>query len=239
MPEMPDVIVLCGGAGIRLRSVVGAAPKGMAVVAGRPFLEVLLRQLSRCHFERAILAVGYQRETIQSYFGETAFGMRLLYSVETSALGTAGALRNAAPLVASKTVLAMNGDSYTDLDLGKLAGEDRDPPADAGLVLVPADGRSDCGFVAVKPNGEVALFDEKNSSCRASYVNAGIYKFKVEMLYEIPAGREVSLEKEMLPQWLNEGKHIRGFVHAGQCLDIGTPERYQVAQTALAGVEAR
>ena len=59
------------------------------------------------------------------------------------------------------------------------------------------------------------------------------------MLYEIPAGREVSLEKEMLPRWLNEGKHIRGFVHAGQCLDIGTPERYQVAQTALAGVEAR
>ncbi len=136
--------------------------------------------------------------------------MRLLYSVEASALGTAGALRNAAPLVTSKTVLAMNGDSYTDFDLGKLAGEDRDPPADAALVLVPADGRSDCGFVAVKPNGDVALFDEKDSSCRASYVNAGIYKFKVEMLYEIPAGREISLEKEMLPRWLNEGKHIRG-----------------------------
>ncbi len=224
---------------MRLRSVVGAAPKGMAVVAGRPFLEVLLRQLSRCHFERTILAVGYQREAIQSYFGESAFGMRLLYSIETSALGTAGALRNAAPLVTSKTVVAMNGDSYTDFDLGKLAGKDRDQLVDAALVLVSTDGRSDCGFVTVKADGEVALFDEKDSSCRAPYLNAGIYKFKTEMLYEIPTGREVSLEKEMLPRWLNEGKHIRGFIHEGQCLDIGTPERYQVAQTALAGVEAR
>ena len=114
---MPDAIVLCGGAGLRLRSVIGDAPKGMAAVAGRPFLELLLRQLRRHGFERVILAVGYQRDMIYSHFGESAFGLRLAYSVESSPLGTGGAVRNAADLVESESVLIMNGDSYTDADL--------------------------------------------------------------------------------------------------------------------------
>ncbi len=82
MPKMPDAILLCGGAGLRLRSVIGDAPKGMAEVAGRPFLELLLRQLQRHGFERAILAVGYQKDVIQSYFGECAFGLQVVYSPE-------------------------------------------------------------------------------------------------------------------------------------------------------------
>ena len=51
MPSVPDAILLCGGAGLRLRSVIGNAPKGMAEVLGRPFLELLLRQLRRQGFE--------------------------------------------------------------------------------------------------------------------------------------------------------------------------------------------
>ena len=47
MRNTPDVIVLCGGAGLRLRSVTGNSPKAMATVSGRPFMELLLRQLER------------------------------------------------------------------------------------------------------------------------------------------------------------------------------------------------
>ena len=123
MPSTPDAILLCGGAGLRLRSVIGDAPKGMASVAGRPFLELLLRQLRRHGFERAILAVGYRKDVIQSHFGERAFGLHLAYSVESSPLGTGGALRNAADLIESDSVLIMNGDSYTDADLSEFVAD--------------------------------------------------------------------------------------------------------------------
>src|SRR6185312_11301036 len=115
MLNAPDVIILCGGAGTRLRSVT-EGPKAMASVAGRPFLELLLRQLRRWGFERVVLAVGYQHEAIRSHFGAKAVGLDLLYSSELIPLGTGGALRNAAELVASDPAIVLNGDSSTDAD---------------------------------------------------------------------------------------------------------------------------
>src|SRR5262252_9230661 len=99
MPSMPDPVLLCGGAGLRLRSVIGNTPKGMANVSGRPFLELLLRQLRRHGFERAILAIGYGGDAIHSYFGEQAFGLQVAYSAESCPLGTGGALRYAVDMV--------------------------------------------------------------------------------------------------------------------------------------------
>src|SRR5208283_3386650 len=138
MPNIVDAVLLCGGAGLRLRSVIGNAPKAMADVAGRPFLELLLRQLHRHGIERAILAVGYQKDMIHSHFGEQAFGLCLAYSVEACPLGTGGALRNAAGLIESENLLIMNGDSYTDADLHQLAADYHEANADLSVVVVPA-----------------------------------------------------------------------------------------------------
>ena len=237
MPSAPDAILLCGGAGLRLRSVIGKAPKGMAEVAGRPFLELLLRQLRRHGFERAILAVGYQKDAINSRFGEQAFGLHLAYSAELTPLGTGGALRNAADLVGSETALVMNGDSYTDADLYEFVVGHRESKADVSMVVVPTDGRGDCGSVLLDGNGKLASFEEKQGPFRGPYVNAGIYMVSRYMLCEIPPGLEVSLEKELLPRWLRQGKSIKGFVCFGPCVDIGTPERYRNAQDILANVE--
>jgi NDP-sugar pyrophosphorylase family protein len=237
MPNSPDAVLLCGGAGLRLRSAIGNAPKGLADVAGRPFLELLLRQLRRHGVERTILAVGYQKELIQSHFGERAFGMHLAYSVESCPLGTGGALRNAADLIESDNVLIMNGDSYTDADLCEFVVAHREANADLSVVVVSADGRDDCGSVLIDGSGKLAGFAEKQDSFHAPYVNAGIYMMSRQMLYEIPPGREVSLERELLPQWLRQGKNILAFVCPGRCIDIGTPERYRSAQDILANVE--
>ena len=238
MRKMPDAVILCGGAGLRLRTLIGETPKGMASVAGRPFLEVLLRQLVRYGFERAILAVGYQREVIQWHFGECAFGLELVYSAEASPLGTGGALRNAAELIETDGALVMNGDSYTDVDLSGFVGDYRETAPDVSIVVVPADGRGDCGFVLIDGAGRVVGFDEKRASSTTCYVNAGIYMFARDGVYEITAEREVSLERQLLPLWLGQGKHVRGFIHSGECVDIGTPERYRSAQAILANVEA-
>lgn len=237
MPDTPDAVVLCGGAGLRLRSVTGDVPKSMATVADRPFLEVLLRQLRRHCFTRVILAVGYRREVIRSHFGERAFGLSLTYSAESSPLGTGGALRKAADLVDSESILIMNGDSYTDADLRKFVADYHESKADASVVVVPVDERVDCGTVLVAGTSRVVGFAEKQNPFHAPYVNAGIYLLSRRILEDMGPGLQISLEEELFPQWLDAGRHVRAFVCPQRCVDIGTPDRYVSAQNFLDTVE--
>jgi D-glycero-alpha-D-manno-heptose 1-phosphate guanylyltransferase len=134
-----DAIILCGGAGLRLRPVTGDTPKSLARVSGRPFLETLLRQLQRYGFQRVILAIGHAGADIQSHFGESFCGIDVVYSNESSPLGTGGALRNAAGCVRSSSCLVINGDSYTDVDLDKFVANHLEAEADASVVVVPVN----------------------------------------------------------------------------------------------------
>ena len=103
MPNVPDAIVLCGGAGTRLRSVTGEAPKSLATIGDRPCLELLLRQLRRHGFQRAILAVGYQRDLIRSHLGDRACGVTL--DIPSSQLRSEPAAHCATPLIWSRRSL--------------------------------------------------------------------------------------------------------------------------------------
>ncbi len=237
MRSATEAILLCGGAGLRLRNVTGDAPKAMANVAGRPFLELLLRQLRRHGFRRVILAVGYRQDVIHSHFGDRAFDLAIEYSPESSPLGTGGALRNAADLVESDAVLIMNGDSYTGVDLCRFVSDFKEAKADVSIVVVSSDERADCGLVSLDQNCNVLRFSEKEFSLSSQYVNAGIYMVARRILREITPGVRISLEEELLPQWVADGKNVRGFVFSGECMDIGTPERFLRAQDLLANVE--
>ena len=237
MPNAADAIVLCGGAGLRLRSVTGNAPKSLANIGGRPFLEILFSQLRRHGFQRAILAVGFQNDLIRSHFGDRTQGLKLEYSIESEPLGTGGALRKAADHLESNDALIMNGDSYTDADLSAFTFDYRKAKADISMLVVPADGRVDCGLVSADAGGRVLGFSEKQVVTGKQFVNAGIYMATKHILCAVSPGVQVSLEKELFPRWLAEGKHLRAFVHSGECIDIGTPERYQSAQVSLANAE--
>jgi NDP-sugar pyrophosphorylase family protein len=229
--------VLCGGAGTRLRSVTGDAPKSLASIGGRLFLDILLSQLRRHGFKRVILAVGFQRDLIRSHFDGQALDISLEYSIELTPLGTGGALRNAADLVESDSALVLNGDSYTDADLSGFVTEHCQKRTDVSVLVVPANGRADCGLVSMDANGRVLSFKEKESAIGKQYINAGIYMATKSVLYEIPPNMRVSLEEELFPRWLAEGKNVRAYFHEGRCIDIGTPERYLGAPETLANVE--
>jgi NDP-sugar pyrophosphorylase family protein len=237
MPSVTDAIVLCGGAGTRLRSVTGDAPKSLATIGDRPFLDILIHQLRRHGFEHVILAVGYQRDLIRSHFESRKHDVSLEYSIESTPLGTGGALRNAVEFVKSEALLIMNGDSYTDADLSAFVAGHRESQADLSVVVVPTDGRVDCGLVSADPTGKVLGFKEKQSATGRQYVNAGIYMVDKKILYEMPANQRVSLEEELFPRLLAEGRNVRTFHYSGRCIDIGTPERYLLAQEILANVE--
>jgi mannose-1-phosphate guanylyltransferase len=234
---MTEAIILCGGAGLRLRPVTGEGPKSMAQVAGSPFLEMPLRQLQRCGVQRVILAVGFGAAAIQSYFGETFCGMEVEYSNESSPLGTGGALQNAAKHVGSSSCLVMNGDSYTDVDLQQVVAAHLESEADVSVVVVPVDERGDVGSVLLDADNNVVEFAEKERALFAQHLNAGIYMLSQETLRGIRPEHPISLERELFPEWIREGRRIKGFVHSGKCVDIGTPERYTAAQDVLAGAE--
>jgi len=209
----------------------------MATVAGRPFLELLLRQLHRYGFSRVLLAVGYQKDAIRAHFGAEVYGLHLVYSEEASPLGTGGALRNTLDKIQSDTILVMNGDSYTDIDLARFVDEHREGHADVSVAIVPADGRLDCGYAFVDGTGKLTRFAEKTAGAGEPFLNAGIYLLSRSLVMEIPSGIQTSLESEVLPRWLEQGRSVRAFAGPDACVDIGTPERFEKAQKALANVE--
>ncbi|MGA8678656.1 MAG: nucleotidyltransferase family protein [Candidatus Acidiferrales bacterium] len=237
MSRVPDVVILCGGAGVRLKSITGDSPKPMATIAGRPFLELLLGQLERYGFSRVILSAGYKHQAIREHFGEQAFGLELVYSVEESPLGTGGALAQAADDITTDVALIMNGDSYAAVDLSRLVEAHRKDDATDGTVVVMAETRSDAGSVLLDENGRVVAFAEKSSVLNTRYQSAGIYTFHKKLLSAIPRTGKISLEEQLFPEWLASGRRIDAFVFSGECVDIGTPERYQKAQNVLAAVE--
>ena len=237
MLETPDVIVLSGGFGLRLRGVIGETPKPMAQIAGRPFMELLLKQLKRHEFSRVILSVGYKQEIIREYFGDAAFGLELMYSIETSPLGTGGAMRESAAHVRTETALVMNGDSYTNVDLTRLVRSHKRGDADVTVVVIP-ETRSDAGSVVLDRNGKVKTFAEKRLIPDSKYLSAGIYVLGKDLINAVPHAAKVSLEEQLFPQWLADGKNIEAFVFEGPCVDIGTPERYQKAQVILEKMES-
>ena len=137
-----DALILAGGLGSRLRAVVSDRPKPMAEVGGRPFITYLLDQLMCFGFQRAILCVGHLGDRIPLVLGNHYGALELFYSFEQAPLGTAGALRNAAGLTSQPCVVAMNGDSFCDLDLRTLERIHQSRGARATISVLQQSDRS-------------------------------------------------------------------------------------------------
>ena len=220
-------VVLAGGLGMRLRSVMADRPKVLAQVRGRPFLAYLLDQLVAAGIRYAVLCTGHLSGQISAEFGDAYGSLELAYSPEQFPRGTAGALRLALPLFASEPVLVMNGDSFCGVDLKAFWASHQSRGANASLLLTEVPGVAMYGRVRVDNDGSVLRFDEKGGEEGPGWVNAGIYLLNRRLLSTIPTGEVVSLEREMFPSWI--GRKMYGFQSAGPFIDIGTPERYEAA----------
>jgi len=226
---MLDAIILAGGRGTRLRSVVSDRPKPLAEVAGRPFVEWLLLALRTQGVQRAVLATGYKGEMVEAHFGDGArLGMEMAYAHEAVPLGTGGAARHALYRVATSFVLVLNGDSFCPFDVARLVAAHQQANAAATLLLVPMDDCRRYGTVAAVEDGRVLSFREKNADLGAGLINAGVYLFDRRTLESIPADRAVSLENDTFPALIGHGLYAT--VGEGPFLDIGTPESYASAE---------
>lgn len=221
-------VVLCGGFGTRLRSVVGSLPKVLAPVGGHPFLHHVLTYLRRQGIADVVLATGYGAKEVATFGGDgSAWGVRLRYSAESEPLGTAGALRLAGTQGLSDPFLALNGDSLVPANLWRVLDFHCAHAARVTLVLTQTPNQGRFGSVRVEPDGRIVEFVEKGTN-GPGLINAGIYVMQREVLGEIPAGRCVSLEHEVFPSLV--GKGIYGIEVAGPFVDIGTPQALAEAQ---------
>jgi D-glycero-alpha-D-manno-heptose 1-phosphate guanylyltransferase len=224
-------IVLCGGLGTRLSSVVSDRPKALAEVAGRPFLCWLLEQLESGPIEEVVLATGYKGEQIRDAFGPHYRTLRLHYSQETAPLGTAGALHLAAQQIpAADCFLVVNGDSYCHMDLKAFVESHQRSGVPNSMVVIGVEDMSRFGSVDVDEQEFVRGFKEKNSHPEgnaAGLINAGIYIVSRSLIESIPAGRSVSIEREIFPNFLD--RQLRAWRADGPFIDIGTPESFAIA----------
>ncbi|HET9651050.1 MAG TPA: sugar phosphate nucleotidyltransferase [Usitatibacter sp.] len=229
-----DALILAGGAGTRLASIVGDRAKPVAEVAGRPFLAHVLAQLERCAaIERVTLCVGHRAESVERALGERFGRLPLRYSREEKPLGTGGAIRRAlgSDRVRSAS-LAMNGDSFLGIRIERLLAHHRAARPWLTVALARVDDGSRFG-AAQLAGDRVVGFREKGLAGPA-WINAGIYVLSGEAkraLREAP--RRFSFERDALAPWCAEGR-VRGMKSRARFIDIGTPEDYARAASVLA-----
>ena len=225
-----QAILLCGGMGTRLRSVVSDRPKPMADICGKPFLQYLLEMLRDKGITEVIFALGYMGEMIEEYFQDGfAFGLKIAYSYEEEPLGTGGAIRNALPKILEEEVLVLNADTYFPMDYQGLYRFHQENDGDFSLATRGVPDISRYGAVRRDAAGRILAWNEKledGGQPLAGEINGGIYVMKKSLIAEIPEGKQ-SLEQDCIPKWLSEGKRIFGLPFDGYFMDIGIPKDYQ------------
>jgi len=219
-------IILAGGLGTRLRSIVKDLPKCMAPINGVPFLSYILKKLSLSGFKKVILAVGYLKESIIETYGTHFESIKIQYSVEEDPLGTGGAIINALNLVKDDYFFVLNGDTYFDIDYKLMFNRK------SGFLLASKkmNDVSRYGNLIIT-NNIINSFGEKGST-GSGFINGGIYLIKKNFLKDFTLQNKFSFEKDFLEKNVKLGKfHTLSFDKL--FIDIGIPSDFELAQKLL------
>lgn len=225
-----DAVVLAGGLGTRLQSILGdGLPKPLASIRGRPFLDILVDSLVSQGISRIIMCVSHRRELVIEHCRRRS-DVNFVFSEEQEPLGTGGAIRQAATWVQSDPFLAMNGDSFCAVDFRAFRSFHASKGAPLSIVLTSSCGRVDGGTVDLAEDGRVTAFREKAGT--GALISAGIYLVsrRLPATWLMPA--PFSIEKSVIPDLAERGQ-CYGYKVEAELTDIGTPRRYHEAQTRL------
>ena len=224
--EMMQAVLLAGGLGTRLRTVVNDRPKPMADVCGHPFLEYLIEELKKHDITNIVMAVGYKGNLIEEYFGNgEKLGVNIQYSYEKQQLGTAGAIKNAEKYLSEPEFFVLNADTFYQAVYKDAFTLFKSENADMVLVLRRVEDVSRYGSVRLEKQ-RIMGFNEKVSEQCSGLINGGIYLLKRAVLNAIPSGKKCSLENEIIPELLSKGKKLMAVINEGYFIDIGIPDDY-------------
>ena len=230
-PDQITAVVLAGGLGTRVRHLLPDLPKPMAPVAGKPFLEWVVRYLAAQTIRRVILSTGHLAAVVEKHFrGQPVPGMDVRCVPETEPLGTAGGFLNAIRQAGEPPAawLVLNGDSLAPAPLDEMAQSIADPQMAGAILGVPMPDASRYGTLSRGPNGELAGFNEKQPG--AGVINAGVYLFRAPAIGLFPDKTPLSFETDVFPALLARQARFKVCVTNAPFLDIGTPESLPLAE---------
>ncbi|MCR4435360.1 MAG: nucleotidyltransferase family protein [Clostridiales bacterium] len=231
-----QALVLAGGLGTRLRSVVRDRPKPMVSVNDRPFLEYIIKYLAKQDVKNIVLCTGYLGYRIREHFKDgSPWGCRIQYSEEEEPLGTGGALKLAEKYISEDDFFVLNGDTFLELDYGKMLGYHRGKKSQITVALVQTKDTRRYGSIVLGEGNRIGRFLEKNSNGISGFINAGVYIFQKGILDHIQPHRKISLESELLPYFINNHSSVYGYKSKGYFIDIGIPETYYKSQEDFKG----
>lgn len=228
-----EAIVLAGGFGTRLAARLKDIPKPMAPVAGRPFLEILLRQLERAGCTRVVLSVGYLHTVIENHFGAAFGGLQVEYAREESPLGTGGAIRKALALVRERSALVLNGDTFLQAGYAAMLRFHQEQRQTFTMAVTHQPDIARYGGVVVQ-NQRIVGFQEKGRT-GPGWINAGAYAIDRDLAWPAELPEKFSFEQDFLAPQIGRLMPA-AYAVDGFFLDIGVPEDLDRAQTALASL---
>ncbi len=222
-----EAIILAGGLGTRLRSVVSDLPKCMALVDGIPFINFVITYLKNEGVDRIILSLGYKSEIVidhvEKVFAKT--GIEMDYVIEETPLGTGGAIKLACSKVKGKNVLVLNGDTLFNIDLEKFSEFHRENEADFTVALKELKQFNRYGTVEINGSSAITTFKEK-AYCEQGLINGGVYALNVKSFTKESFPEVFSFEKDFLEKYVGK-KRFFGVPCEYYFIDIGVPEDYQ------------
>ncbi len=220
-------IILAGGFGTRLQSVVNDVPKPMADINGKPFLEYIFQYLSKYNITNVILSVGYKQEIIKNYFQDKYKTINIQYSCEDTPLGTGGAIKQALNLVQKDDgVLVINGDTFFDINLNDFYIFNTNK--DFNIVIALKELRDFDRYGSIKvENNCIKEFQEKKF-IRKGYINCGVYIINKQIFDRLKT-TNFSFEK-FLETNLSYLKAYAYISNDSYFIDIGIPSDYEKAK---------
>ncbi|MEO9090910.1 MAG: nucleotidyltransferase family protein [Rhodanobacter sp.] len=227
MSRTDEAIILAGGFGTRLRSVVSDVPKPLAPVAGRPFLAWMLDDLAKQGIRRAILATGFMGDSVVDACGGQWRGMQLEYSQESTPLGTGGAIALAFSRVHGDACLVLNGDTWLAFDCADFDRGWRVSDARLAIALAEVADVSRYGAVQFEHQRVIGLVEKGHVG--AGYINAGVYGIRRSLLDDFPARENFSFEHEVLMPAVKR-EPVFAYTRTRDFVDIGVPQDYARAQ---------
>lgn len=226
-----QAIILAGGFGKRLQSVVSALPKPMAPIGGKPFLAYLLDYLQLQGVTRVILSVHHLHETIQSYFANAYRSIDIVYAIEDQPLGTGGAIVHALKMLATKQpVWVLNGDSFIKLDYRAMYQQHQTQHAKLTIALRPVKDCLAYGKVSHRQH-DIISFQEKSQK-GPGLINAGVYLLQANLFENFSLPSAFSFETDFLQAQV-QTIQPKAYFAEDYFIDIGIPEAYARAEREL------
>lgn len=225
-----EAVIFVGGLGTRLRETVPNLPKPMAPVAGKPFLDYLIKFLEKNKVSKIILSVGFKSDIIINYYSNHNFNLDIKFSEEITPLGTGGALKKSLELIENKDFFVLNGDTYFPINLKNFLEFHKNVSSD--LTIASYEIKNELRYASLSLNDDGKVTNIEKSISDKCYINAGIYifnKYKLENFFKFNKNKEkFSLEDDVFPVFIKKMNVYANIFHEN-FIDIGLPKDYKNA----------